>query len=40
MSNAGNANELWMPGGKTPAGYSEVVVDQIPKGKYIENPIK
>ncbi|MGQ1892062.1 hypothetical protein ACT29H_16620, partial [Thermophagus sp. OGC60D27] len=34
------ANELWMPGGKTPAGYSEVVVDQIPKGKYIENPIK
>jgi hypothetical protein len=33
------ANELWIPGGKTPAGYSEVVVDQIPKGKYVENPI-
>ncbi len=34
------ANEFWIPGGKTPTGYLEIVIDQIPKGKYIENTIK
>ncbi|GAB4023619.1 hypothetical protein [Spirosoma koreense] len=33
------ANALWLPGGKLPTGYSEAVVDRIPKGKYIETDL-
>lgn len=33
------ANELWIPGGKLPNGYSESVIDPIPKGKYTETLI-
>lgn len=33
------ANELWIPGGKLPNGYSESVVDPIPQGKYRETLI-
>ena len=38
--NEDGANELWLPGGKLPTGYSEAVVNSIPKGKYIESLIK
>jgi hypothetical protein len=34
------ANELWIPGGKLPNGYSESVIDPIPKGKYKESVIE
>ena len=33
------ANELWIPGGKLPNGYSESVIDPIPEGKYKETLI-
>ncbi|CAN5578499.1 hypothetical protein BH09BAC4_BH09BAC4_25010 [soil metagenome] len=33
------ANNLWLPGGKLPTGYSEAVVDRIPKGKYTETDL-
>ncbi len=33
------ANPQWLPGGKLPTGYSEIVIDNIPKGKYIETKI-
>ncbi|MBD2752783.1 hypothetical protein [Spirosoma validum] len=33
------ANNLWLPGGKLPTGYSEAVVDRIPKGKYVESDL-
>ena len=33
------ANALWLPGGKLPTGYSEAVVDRIPKGKYVESDL-
>ncbi|WP_353719197.1 hypothetical protein [Dyadobacter sp. 676] len=33
------ANNLWLPGGQLPTGYSEAVVDRIPKGKYTETPL-
>lgn len=33
------ANDLWIPGGKLPNGYSESVIDPIPKGKYNETII-
>ncbi|MHA4739763.1 hypothetical protein [Dyadobacter sp. MSC1_007] len=33
------ANNLWLPGGELPTGYSEAVVNKIPKGKYIETPL-
>ncbi|WP_420151067.1 hypothetical protein [Spirosoma sp.] len=33
------ANSLWLPGGKLPTGYSEAVVDRIPKGKYVESDL-
>ncbi|MTK52663.1 MAG: hypothetical protein F8N35_04280 [Paludibacter sp.] len=34
------ANSEWIPGGYLPTGYSEAVINNIPKGKYIENSIK
>jgi hypothetical protein len=34
--NEAAANPLWMPGGVLPNGKLEAVVDQIPKGKYVE----
>ncbi|TAE70594.1 MAG: hypothetical protein EAZ85_11800 [Bacteroidetes bacterium] len=34
--NEAGANELWIPGGKLPKGYSEAVVNPIPEGKYRE----
>jgi hypothetical protein len=37
--NEAGTNELWIPGGKLPNGYSESVIDRIPKGKYIETQI-
>jgi hypothetical protein len=33
------ANELWIPGGKLPNGYSETVIDPIPQGKYRETVV-
>lgn len=33
------ANNLWLPGGQLPTGYSEAVVNKIPKGKYTETPL-
>lgn len=33
------ANALWLPGGKLPTGYSEAVVNRIPKSKYTETPL-
>ena len=33
------ANSLWLPGGHLPTGYSEAVVNKIPKGKYTETPL-
>ena len=33
------ANALWLPGGHLPTGYSEAVVDRIPKGKYVESDL-
>jgi hypothetical protein len=33
------ANSLWLPGGQLPTGYSEAVVNKIPKGKYTETPL-
>jgi hypothetical protein len=33
-------NRFWKPGGKIPSGYSEAVLDQIPKGKYVERLIR
>ncbi len=30
------ANNLWIPGGKLPTGYTEGVVDQVPEGSYVE----
>jgi hypothetical protein len=38
--NESGANELWLPGGKLPTGYSEAVVNPIPKGSYTEILIK
>jgi hypothetical protein len=38
--NESGANELWLPGGKLPTGYSEAVVDAIPKGEYVETVLK
>lgn len=37
--NEGGANDLWLPGGKLPTGYSEAVLNQIPEGSYTENTI-
>jgi hypothetical protein len=37
--NEAGANEKWLPGGKTPEGYSEAIVNQVPKGKYIESSL-
>ena len=37
--NETGANDLWIPGGKLPNGYSESVIDPIPKGKYTETII-
>jgi hypothetical protein len=37
--NEAGTNDLWIPGGKLPNGYSESVIDQIPKGKYTETII-
>lgn len=37
--NEQGANDLWLPGGKLPTGYSEAVVDRIPKGRYIETDL-
>jgi hypothetical protein len=37
--NETGANELWIPGGKLPNGYSESVIDPIPQGKYTEKII-
>jgi len=34
--NEAGANELWIPGGKLPTGYTEGVVNQIPEGTYKE----
>jgi hypothetical protein len=34
--NEDGANDLWIPGGKLPAGQSEAVKNQIPKGSYTE----
>lgn len=34
--NEGGANELWLPGGRLPNGYSEAVLDAIPQGSYTE----
>lgn len=34
------ANDLWIPGGKLPNGYSESVIDPIPLGKYKETLIE
>ena len=34
--NEGGANELWLPGGKLPKGYSEAVLNQIPQANYKE----
>jgi len=33
------ANNLWLPGGKLPTGYSEAVIDRIPKDKYVESTL-
>lgn len=33
------ANSLWLPGGHLPTGYSEAVINKIPKGKYTETPL-
>jgi len=30
------ANELWISGGKLPRGYSEAVINSIPKNSYVE----
>ena len=38
--NEGGANELWLPGGKLPNGYSEAVLDAIPEGQYTETITK
>jgi hypothetical protein len=37
--NEAGANDLWIPGGKLPNGFSESVVNPIPKGKYTETLI-
>lgn len=34
--NEEGANNLWIPGGKLPNGFSESVIDPIPQGKYQE----
>lgn len=34
--NEAGANDLWLPGGKLPKGYSESVMDAIKKGVYKE----
>ncbi|MET7030095.1 fibronectin type III domain-containing protein [Sediminicola luteus] len=31
------ANDLWIPGGILPNGYSEIVIDAVPAGSYIES---
>jgi len=39
--NEAGANNLWIPGGYTPEGYSEAVLDAVPQGQYealIVNP--
>lgn len=36
--NEAGANACWLPGGLTPFGHSEAVVDRIPLGKYVESP--
>lgn len=33
------ANNLWLPGGKLPTGYSEAVIDRVPKDKYVESSL-
>ncbi|MEO6904162.1 MAG: hypothetical protein ABI315_13570 [Bacteroidia bacterium] len=33
------ANELWLPGGKLPKGYSEAVINQIPEKSFKESLI-
>ncbi len=33
------ANSLWLPGGKLPTGYSEAVIDRVPKDKYVESTL-
>ena len=35
--NETGANPRWLPGGKLPTGYSEAVINQIPKGSYSES---
>lgn len=35
IGNEDGANDLWIPGGKLPMGYSEMVIDQILEGEYI-----
>lgn len=34
--NENGANDLWLPSGKLPKGYSEAVMDAIKKGDYKE----
>ena len=34
--NESGANDLWLPGGKLPKGYSEAVMDAVNKGDYKE----
>ena len=31
--NEDGANSLWLPGGKTPEGFSEAVIDAIPSSQ-------
>jgi hypothetical protein len=38
--NEAAANNLWIPGGKLPTGYTEGVVNQIPEGSYNETVLE
>jgi len=38
--NEGGANTLWLPGGRLPTGQPEAILNQLPKGSYIEGTIQ
>jgi hypothetical protein len=33
------ANPIWIPGGRLPTGLLEGVINQVPKGQYVEGPL-
>jgi len=37
--NERGTNQKWLPGGKLPDGKNEAIINNIPKGKYIEKDL-